>query len=161
MRVVLMLLCLSTALSAQTPAPAPAQKDAHGPEHEAVRRAVLDYVEGFYEGDTLKLSRSIRPEVYKFGYYLPRDSAATGGYVGEQMQWPEFHAYANRIRASNRSAPATAPKEITIFEILDQTASAKLVAFWGVDYLLLARHGGRWMITHVLWQTPPRRPVGN
>jgi predicted lipid-binding transport protein (Tim44 family) len=36
-------------------------------DREAVRRAVLDYVEGFYEGDSVKLARSIRPEVYKYG----------------------------------------------------------------------------------------------
>jgi hypothetical protein len=37
---------------------------------------------------------------------------------------------------------------------MDQTASAKLTAQWGIDYLLLARYDGRWMITHVLWQGP-------
>ena len=48
-----------------------------------------------------------------------------------------------------------APKTIEIFEVLDQTASAKLTARWGIDYLLLARYDGRWMISHVLWQSPP------
>ena len=123
-------------------------------EREGVRRAVLDYVEGFYEGDTAKLSRSISPEVFKYGYYIPRDSAR---YLGERMAWPEFHAYANRVKANKRFAAPTAPKEITVFDVLDQTASAKLVAFWGVDYLLLAKQNGRWMITHVIWQTPPRK----
>ena len=33
-------------------------------------------------------------------------------------------------------------------------ACAKLRAQWGIDYLLLARFDGRWMITHVLWQGP-------
>ena len=36
------------------------------------------------------------------------------------------------------------------------TASAKLTAWWGTDYLLLARYEGRWMIRQVLWQTPHR-----
>ena len=122
-------------------------------EREGVRRAVLDYVEGFYEGDSTKLVRSVRPDVFKYGFWIPRDSAR---YQGEQMAWPEFHAYANRVKATNRLAPATAPKDIVIFDVLDQTASAKLTAFWGIDYLLLAKYDGRWMITHVLWQTPPR-----
>ena len=118
-----------------------------------VRRAVLDYVEGFYEGDSTKLVRSVRPEVFKYGFWIPRDSAR---YQGGQMTWPEFHAYANRVKATNRLAPATAPKDIVIFDVLDQTASAKLTAFWGIDYLLLGKYDGKWMITHVLWQTPPR-----
>ncbi len=124
------------------------------PDREGVRRAVLDYVEGFYEGDTAKLVRSIRPEVYKYGFWLPRDSTR---YVGEQMPWPEFLSYANGVKKNNRQAKADAPKEIALLDVLDQTASAKLTAWWGTDYLLLGRFDGRWMITHVLWQSPPKR----
>lgn len=122
-------------------------------QREQVRRAVLDYVEGFYEGDTTKFLRSIRPEVFKYGFWIPRDSTR---YQGQRMTWPEFHAYANRVKAGGRQAPATAPKQVDIYDVLDQTASAKLTASWGIDYLLLAKYDGRWMVTHVLWQTPPR-----
>jgi hypothetical protein len=138
---VLLLMLLPAGLAGQAPT-----------ERDNVRRAVLDYVEGFYEGDTTKMIRSIRPEVFKYGYFIPRDSSS---YQGERMAWPEFLAYANRVKANKRFAPATAPKEVTVFEVLDQTAAAKLTAYWGVDYLLLAKHDGKWMITHVLWQTPP------
>jgi len=127
-------------------------QQAADPDREEVRRAVLDYVEGFYEGDSSKLVRSVRPEVYKYGFYRAADSTA---YAGMQMAWPQFHAYANRVKASGRQAPATAPTSIEIFDVLDQTASAKLTASWGIDYLLLARYDGRWMISHVLWQSPP------
>jgi hypothetical protein len=123
-------------------------------EKELVRRAVLDYVEGFYEGDTAKLVRSIHPSVHKYGYWIPKDSSK---YQGEAMPWAEFLSYANGVKARKRFAPATAPKEITVLDVLDQTASAKLVAYWGVDYLLLAKYDGRWMITNVVWQTPPRK----
>ena len=122
-------------------------------ERAAVERAVLDYVEGFYEGDTAKLVRSIRPEVTKYGFYIPRDST---GYTGEAMPWPEFLAYARGIKARNRQAPATAPKKVEIFDVQDQTASAKLTAWWGTDYLLLAKYQGKWMIRQVLWQSPPK-----
>ncbi len=122
-------------------------------ERAAVERAVLDYVEGFYEGDMAKLVRSIRPEVTKYGYYIPRDST---GYVGEVMSWSEFLSYARSIKEGNRQAPATAPKKVEIFDIQDQTASAKLTAWWGTDYLLLAKYDGRWMIRQVLWQSPPK-----
>jgi len=121
-------------------------------DREQVRRAVLDYVEGFYEGDTAKLVRSVRPDVYKYGFWRGRDSTA---YHGEQMQWRAFHDYANRVRTSNRPTPPTAPKEITVYDVQNQTASAKLTAWWGTDYLLLGKYDGRWMISSVLWQSPP------
>ena len=117
-----------------------------------VRAAVLDYVEGFYQGDSTRLVRSVRPEVYKYGFARSRDATT---YRGMQMTWPEFHAYANRVKARGTGAPPDAPKQVDIFDVQDQTAAAKLTAWWGTDYLLLARYDGRWMITHVLWQSPP------
>ena len=36
---------------------------------------------------------------------------------------------------------------------MNQTASAKLTAAWGVDYFHLAKYGGKWKIVHVLWQS--------
>jgi hypothetical protein len=122
-------------------------------DRAGVERAVLDYVEGFYEGDTAKLVRSVHPNVVKYGFFIPRDSSR---YSGEAMPYAEFLAYANRVKARGRPAPADAPKRIEIFDVQDQTASAKLTAFWGTDYLLLARENGRWMIRQVLWQTPPK-----
>ena len=121
-------------------------------DREAVRLAVLDYVEGFYEGDTTRLVRSVWPEVRKYGYWRSKPGAP---YAGEAMPFPEFMAYANGIKSGKSRTPAGAPKEIVIFEVLDQTASAKLTAWWGIDYLLLAKQNGRWMIIQVLWQSPP------
>ena len=123
-------------------------------DRAAVERAVLDYVEGFYEGDTTKLVRSVHPDVTKYGYYIPRDSSK---YVGEPMPFAEFLSYARGVRARNQPAPATAPKRIEIFDVQNQTASAKLTAWWGTDYLLLAKYEGRWMIRQVMWQSPPRQ----
>lgn len=123
-------------------------------DREAVRRAALDYIEGFYEGDSTKHVRSIRPEVFKYGYYIPRDSTK---YAGEQMKWEEFHAFTRRVRERRSFAPATAPKEVVVLDVLDQIANAKVTAWWGVDYLLMGKYDGKWMITHVIWQTPPKK----
>ena len=123
-------------------------------EKASVRAAVLDYVEGFYEGDSTKFVRSVSPDVFKFGYSVPRDSSS---YRGSRMTWQQFNGYANRVKAQNQQAPKTAKKDIVVFDVLDQTASAKLTASWGVDYLLLAKQDGHWKITHVLWQTLPKK----
>jgi hypothetical protein len=127
--------------AAQTPA-----------DREAVRAAVLDYVEGFYEGDTTRLVRSVWSEVRKYGYWRAKPDAP---YAGEAMPFAEFMAYANRVKSGRSRTPAGAPKDILIFDVQDQTASAKLTAWWGTDYLLLAKEAGRWMIIEVLWQSPP------
>ena len=129
--------------------PATAQTPA---DREAVRAAVLDYVEGFYEGDTVRLVRSVWPEVRKYGYWRAKPDAP---YTGEAMPFADFMSYANRIKSGASKTPAGAPKDITVFDVQDQTASAKLTAWWGTDYFLLAKEKGRWMIVQVLWQSPP------
>ena len=128
--------------------PAPSAADS-----AAVRRAVLDYVEGFYEGDSTKFVRSVRPDVFKYGFWRPRDSTT---YQGEQMKFAEFNEFANRVKASGHRAPPTTRKEVTLFDVQDRTASAKLLAYWGTDYLLLGKFGDRWMVSSVLWQSGPR-----
>jgi hypothetical protein len=131
----------------------PAAATATAEDREAVRRAALDYLEGFYEGDSTKLVRSVRPDVFKFGFWRARDSTS---YVEERMTWPEFLSYARGVKANNRQAPATAPKRVEVYDVMNQTASVKVTAFWGTDYLLLGKYNGKWMISSVLWQNPPK-----
>ncbi|AHG92948.1 hypothetical protein J421_5413 (plasmid) [Gemmatirosa kalamazoonensis] len=133
----------------------PPRAHAQPPDREGVRRAVLDYVEGFYDGDSTRLLRSVAPFVRKIGYYRASPDSA---YRPSAMSFPDgFMSYARGVREGRNHTPAGAAKEIALLDVQDQTASAKLTAWWGTDYLLLARHDGRWMITHVLWQSPPAR----
>jgi putative lumazine-binding protein len=46
-----------------------------------------------------------------------------------------------------------APKDIAIYDVLEQTATVKLTAEWGIDYMHLAKFDGKWMIVNVLWQS--------
>lgn len=146
--------CLTTLIpqtgTAQA-AKASATSNAASADRDAVQRAVLDYLEGFYEGDSAKLVRALRPELFKYGFWKEKDSTR---YAGERMTYTEAIAYAVRFRAQHRTTPPNAPREVTLFEVLDQTASAKVRAWWGSDYVLLGKYDGRWMISHVLWQGP-------
>ncbi|HEX8359021.1 MAG TPA: nuclear transport factor 2 family protein [Longimicrobium sp.] len=139
---------LALLLSAAIPAAAQQPSD-----RDAVRRAAMDYIEGFYEGDSTKLVRSVSPEVRKNGYARGRTETT---YRASAMPYPDFMRFAAGVRAGRNRPPANAPREVVLFEVQDQTASAKVTAWWGTDYLLLGKENGRWMITHVLWQSPPR-----
>ena len=120
-------------------------------ERDEVERAVRDYLEGFYEGDTVKLMRSVWPSVFKYGFWKPKDSTA---YAPEQMPYAEVLDYARKFRAAKRTTPPDAPREVTIYEVQNQTASAKVRAWWGTDYVLLGKVRGKWMVMEVLLQGP-------
>lgn len=133
----------------------PARTRAQNPaDVQGVKRAALDYVEGFYEGDTVKLVRSIWREVHKYGYWQNKPGEA---YAPEGMPWAEIIKYGVDAKAGKHKTPPNAPKEVTVFEVQDQTASAKVTAWWGTDYLLLAKQSGAWKITHILWQGPLKK----
>ena len=120
-------------------------------DRERVRQAVLDYVEGVYQVEPARIERSVHPDLSKHGYWREKGK---DGYTTGKMS---FAALVEVSKNWNKSGklPKDAPKEITIFDVQDQTASAKLVAAWGTDYFHLAKYDGKWMIVNVLWQSPP------
>lgn len=124
------------------------------PEAAAVERAALDYLEGFYEGDPDKIRRGVHPEVVKYGFWSEDDGAT---YAGDAMSFQEMIDFANNVRENGSQPDASAPKEVHLLDVQDQTAAVKIVAWWGQDYLQLAKYDGQWKIVHVLWQSAPPR----
>ena len=118
-------------------------------ERKAVERAVLDYAEGVYNIDPSLIRRGVHPGLAKLGF-IQKD----GQYVERPMTFEELVEIAKTFNKDGQ-IPQDAPKKVTIYEVLDQTASAKLEAWWGIDYVHLAKFDGRWMIVNVLWQTLP------
>jgi len=62
------------------------------------------------------------------GGFVALPAAAQGpadrDYAGEAMPFADFMSYASRIRSGASKTPAGAPKDITVFDVQDQTASA-------------------------------------
>lgn len=136
----ILLLCLVVKLSAAQEA------------KEKVERACLDYLEGFYEGDTAKLIRSLKPTLYKFGYWKNK---TTSNYdPDEHMTYAEALAYAKKVMEKKKFPKPGAPKKIEVLDSMNTIAAAKVTAWWGVDYILLAKKDERWMIEQVLWEGP-------
>jgi len=121
-------------------------------EKEKVEKACLNYIEGFYEGDTAKLITSLKPSLYKFGYWK---SSPTGSYEPDgNMTYREAIEYAKKVFEKKAFAKTDAIKKIEVLDVMNTIASAKVTAKWGVDYVLLAKQDDRWMIEQVLWEGP-------
>ncbi len=119
---------------------------------QKIERACLDYIEGFYEGDTAKLIRSLKPSLYKFGYWKNKTS---GIYEPDElMSYQQAVAYARRVKEKKNFAKETSPKKVEVLDIMNTTAAAKVTAWWGTDYILLSKQNDKWMIEEVLWEGP-------
>lgn len=123
-------------------------------EREAVAAAVNDYVEALYSVEPERIERSVHPDLRKFGFSR---GAADGSYRGRPMTYQQLHDLAAKWNVDNRrQIDAATPRRVEVLDVLDQTATAKLTAAWGVDYMHLAKIDGRWQIMNVLWQSHPR-----
>lgn len=137
---VMVLLAGPAALTAQSAA-----------DQAGVRDAVLDYVEAIYEVAPERIDRSVSPDLVKRGYWKDEGEA---DYSESPMTFDQLRRLARRWNADGHVDADAAVKQVVVLDVLDKTASAKLVADWGVDYMHLAKIDGRWMIKNILWQGP-------
>jgi hypothetical protein len=130
-------------------------KFAAAQEKEKVERACLNYIEGFYEGDTTKLIAALKPSLHKIGYWKNNN---TGVYDFDgPMTYRQALDYAKNVMAKKNFAKADAPKKVEVLDVGNTIASAKVWAWWGIDYLLLSKQAGKWIIEQVLWEGPPAK----
>jgi hypothetical protein len=122
-------------------------------DRSAVRQACLDYVEAIYEVNPSKVERSVHPELVKRGFFIKKGETA---YSPHAMTFTELVELSKNYNKKGQLAK-DAVKEVVVFEVSDQTASAKVTAVWGIDYLHLAKYEGKWKIINILWQTPPKK----
>jgi Putative lumazine-binding len=116
-----------------------------------IRQAALDYIEGYYEGDGARMERAVHPELAKRIVRVNEQ----GRYQLGQMSAMTL-VLGTRAGGGKDTPVAERRKDITIFDIYQNAASAKIYASGWVDYLHLAKWNGRWVIINVLWELHPR-----
>jgi len=119
---------------------------------KAVRRAVMDYVEGFYEVKPELLERGVSPQVKKMGYWRKEGEAEYQGPA--HMTYDQARELAGNWNVDDRQG-TDLKYEVEVFEVADKIACAKVTAKWGFDYFQLVKEEDGWKIHHVLWQSHP------
>lgn len=137
------------------PRAARAQAGEYAPSKEdvaAVERASLAYLDAIYKTDPSLIERYVHPSLTKVGYYRNQQ----GAWNESPMTYAQLLNVARTWNAGGKALRPNAPREVVIHEVLNRTASAKVVAQWGIDYLQLVKYDDGWKIRHILWQEPPR-----
>jgi Putative lumazine-binding/ClpX C4-type zinc finger len=119
--------------------------------YEAIRRTVLDYVEGIEEGDPTRIERSIHPDLKARGFLAAEE--------GTQSLIPLTFTELLELRNASRQKekmPQAARTDVLICDLGDRIATVKLTAWWGTDYLHLAKDQEHWMIVNLLRNVHPR-----
>lgn len=124
-----------------------------GTDPQAIREAVLDYAEGYYERAPDRMTRAVSPLLTK------RALVARPGL-------PAFLSQMNAemlIEATRGGPRPPAADRRVVVEVLDVSgdlASARIFSVLFNDYVHLIRRDGRWQLVSVLWHTPPTSPAG-
>jgi hypothetical protein len=150
-----LLACLTFILSAVWSAAHSQQPSA---EEAGIKEACFNYIDAFYKSDTTLAYRSIHPTLQKRGFYFDEKA---GSYSKQlEMPFPALIKLAKTWNKDGKRADAGSPRTAVVLDVADKTASAKVTAVWGIDYLHLVKEGDRWYIINVLWQSPPRLLAG-
>jgi hypothetical protein len=64
-----------------------------------------------------------------------------------------------RAGGGRKTEPERRQEDVSILDVYQGAASAKVIAADWVDYLHLARWDGRWVIVNVLWELKPKSPA--
>jgi Putative lumazine-binding len=128
--------------------PSPGSADA---DSAAIRQTALDYIEGYYEGNAERMERAVHPELAKRIVLTDRKS---GRSRLDQMSAMTL-VRGTRAGGGKETPKERQQKDVTVLDIFEHAASAKIVASDWIDYLHLAKFNGRWVIVNVLWELKP------
>jgi len=123
-------------------------------ETAAIRQTALDYIEGFYEGDASRMERSLHPELAK---RITHPDSGTGRSHLAEMSALTLTQF-TRDKANRPTPKAEQIKDVTVLDVFQNAASAKVVASTWIDYLHLSKFNERWVIVNVLWEMKRDHP---
>ncbi|MGQ0541260.1 MAG: nuclear transport factor 2 family protein [Blastocatellia bacterium] len=126
-----------------------AQADAN---REEIKRAALNYAEGWYEGNADKMESSLHPDLAK---RIAR-SNAQGQSRLDQMSAMSL-VQGTRSGFGKQTPKEQQQKDVTILDIFGNAASVKLEMQGWIDYMHIAKFNGKWVIVNVLWELKPAK----
>jgi len=115
---------------------------------EEIRRAALDYAQGWYEGDVERVRRSLHPELAKRRILRdPQTGAERFRHVTQQ-----FMLDLTQQGGGSEDVPSSKRYyDIAILDICSDIASVRADTYEYVDDWHLTRSQGRWLIVNVLY----------
>lgn len=118
----------------------------------AIRATALDYIEGWWTGNTDRMERALHSHLAKRIVFTDSTGRSRLG----DMTALEL---VQNVRAGGgtRTPPADQRKDVTILDTFRNAAIVKIDAGAWIDYLQEAKFNGRWVIINVLWELRPKQ----
>lgn len=121
-------------------------------EHDAIRMAALDYIEGWYSGDPARMRQSVHPELAK---RIQRQGR--GGRLAVENLDAE-----TLVQLTAEGTGKTDPRkrsDAAILNVFRRAASVRVDAGAWVDFLHMIKTDEGWKIINVLWELRDDTPT--
>lgn len=120
-----------------------------------IRATVLNYAEGWYEGNAARMEQAIHPQLAK---RIVGWSSERGNHRNVMQDMTAEKLIDNtRKRFGTNVLAEEQIKNIVILDIYNNTASVKAEMRDWIDYMHMARWNGKWKIINVLWEMKPQQ----
>jgi hypothetical protein len=116
----------------------------------AIERTCLDYIEGWYDGDAERMRHALHPDLAK----RKVRGMPSGREIVEHMS-ADLLVEVTRLGRDKDLPAEQRQRDVTVLDVFDTIAAAKIVSHRFVDYLHLARTNGGWRIVNVMWELKP------
>jgi len=121
-------------------------------DNEAITKTALDYIEGWYAGDAVRMERALHPELAKRMISIdPKTGRSQFNHMGAMTLVQRTREGIGKKIPQDRQL-----KEVTILDRYNNAAVVKIVASDWIDYLQVAKFNGDWKIINVLWELKPK-----
>jgi len=129
-----------------------AQETNQRTDEDLVFEAVENYVLALYNVEPERIAKSVDPTLRKIGYYDYNGKS----YDHASMTYQQLYDLSATWNVNGDQITKESPREIEIYQVHDRTASAKLTAKWGIDFMHLSKVNGQWKIMNIMWQSEPK-----
>lgn len=121
-------------------------------DREAVKRTALNYAEGWYEGNADKMESALSPDLAKrIARTNPQGQSRLDSMTAMSL------VQGTRTGFGKQTPKGEQQKDVTILDIMPNSASVKCEMRDWVDYMHIAKLNGKWLIVNVLWEMKPRK----
>ena len=121
-------------------------------DDDAIKKTALDYIEGWYAGDAMRMERALHPELAKRMISTdPETGRSQFNHMGAMTLVQRTGEGIGKKIPQDRQS-----KEVTILDRYNNAAVVKIVASDWIDYLEVAKFNGDWKIINVLWELKPK-----
>ncbi len=120
-------------------------------ENKAIEETILNYIEGWYDGDVDRMEKALHPELAKRVLATLPQTGTTFINTATKSMMVEY----TRAGFGKQTPREKLNNTVEILDVYNGIATVKAISYDYVDYCHVVKQDGEWKIINVLWERIP------